>query len=68
MDTLKLADSAKRYYEKTKAKSVYHGWEKFVLTNGIECIFVNADYEPSDGEAVFYLRTQNGNTVCELKK
>lgn len=68
MNTLELASVAKNYYDGLRAKSVFHGWEKFVVTNGSECMFVHSDYEPEPGEAMFYLCMRSGNIMCELKK
>ncbi len=65
---LELSSTARKYYEKLRAKSVYHGWEKYVLTNGEESMFVDASYEPVSGEAVFLLQTRSGQTMVELKK
>lgn len=68
MNTLELAKVAKSYYSRLCAKSVFHGWEKYVVTNGSECMFVHSDYEPGEGEVVFFLCLRNGNVMCELKK
>ncbi len=68
MNTIELASIAQRYYMGLVARNVVQGWEKFVVTNGKDCMFVHSDYEPSEGEALFFLCMRNGNVMCELKK
>ena len=68
MNTLELAKVAQIYYEKLKAPSLAQGWDKYVATNGKMCMFVNSDYEPQKGEAVFFLTVRNRNVSCQLHK
>lgn len=58
MNTLQLARKAQEYYEILRASSLVNGWEKYVLTDGHSCIFVDSSYKPAPGEAVFYLVTR----------
>lgn len=65
---MELASVAQAYYEGLKAPSLAQGWDKYVATNGTTCMFVKSDYEPQDGEAVFFLTVRNRNTSCQLYK
>ena len=68
MTTLELSKVAQAYYEGLKAPSLAQGWEKYVATDGEQCLFVKSDYEPKEGEAVFFLTTRNRNTSIQLWK
>lgn len=68
MNTLELAKVAQAYYDKLKAPSLAQGWEKYVVTDGKTCMFVKSDYEPKQGEAMFFLSVRNRNTSCQLYK
>ena len=68
MNILQLSQAAQDYYDSLKAKSLVHGWEKYVATDGSHCLFVRNDYEPSENEAVFYCVVRNRNTMCQLHK
>lgn len=68
MDILRLAKIAQTYYDSLKAPSLAQGWEKYVVTDGETCMFVKSDYEPQEGEAVFYFCVRNRNTYCQLHK
>lgn len=68
MNILKLSAIAKAYYESLKTPSMPQGWEKYVVTDGTNCLFVKTDYQPQPGEAVFYLVVRNRHTLCQLYK
>lgn len=68
MNVLQLAQVAQEYYEGLKAPSLAQGWEKYVATNGMTCMFVHSDYNPQPGEAVFFLATRNRQVSCQLYK
>jgi len=68
MTILQLSKHAQSYYDRLKAPSLAQGWEKYVATDGTTCLFVNSNYEPQSGEAVFFLSTRNRNTMCQLYK
>lgn len=68
MPIIQLSKVAQAYYEGLKAPSLAQGWEKYVATDGEQCLFVKSDYEPKEGEAVFFLAVRNRRTMCELKK
>ena len=53
MDLLNLSKVAQAYYDGLRAISLAQGWEKYVVTDGTTSMFVNSDYEPQPGEAVF---------------
>jgi hypothetical protein len=55
------------HYENLRSRNLVSGWEKYVLTNGNECLFVDSNYLPQKGEYLFYCTTRNGLTLCELK-
>lgn len=65
MNTLQKAAVATRYYESLRA-NIVQGWEKYVLTDGEHCMFVNRCYQPAAGEAVFHLATRSRQTMCQL--
>lgn len=68
MNTLELASVAQAYYEGLRAPSLAQGWDKYVATNGQQCMFVKSDYEPQKGEAVFFLTVRNRKVSCQLHK
>lgn len=68
MNLLNLSKVAQAYYEGLRALSLAQGWEKYVVTDGTTSMFVNSDYEPQPGEAVFYLSVRNRRTMCQLYK
>lgn len=68
MTILELSKKAQDYYNGLRALTCASGWEKYVLTNGETCMFVDSNYEPQAGEVVFYLQTRMRNTMCELHK
>ena len=65
---LQLSKTAKAYYESTWPKNFYSGYEKYVLTDGKETTFVRNDYVPGPGEAVFYCKAINQNTIIQLHR
>lgn len=65
---LKFAKVAEDYYNGLKALSCAQGWEKYVVTDGEQCAFVKAAYEPAPGEVVFHCMIRNRKTMCELYK
>lgn len=65
MKTLDKAAVAQSYYESLRA-NIVQGWEKYVLTDGKNCMFVNRTYQPAQGEAVFYFATRARQTMCQL--
>lgn len=68
MTIIQLSRVAQAYYEGIKAPSLAQGWEKYVATDGEQCLFVKSDYEPKEGEAVFFLTTRQRKTSVQLWK
>lgn len=68
MTILQLATVAQAYYEGLRAPSLVQGWDKYVATDGKQCLFVKSDYEPKDGEAVFFVTTRQRNTSIQTWK
>lgn len=68
MTIIQLSRVAQAYYEGLKAPSLAQGWEKYVATDGEQCLFVKSDYEPKEGEAVFFLTTRQRKTSVQLWK
>lgn len=68
MDIIYMSNRAVYYYDSLKKKNLPAGWEKYVVTNGQNCLFVKSDYIPKKNEAVFYLQTRNFRTLCQLYK
>lgn len=68
MTIIQLSRIAQAYYEGLKAPSLAQGWEKYVATDGEQCLFVKSDYEPKEGEAVFFLTTRQRKTSVQLWK
>ena len=68
MTIIQLSRVAQAYYEGLKAPSLAQGWEKYVATDGEQCLFVKSDYEPKEGEAVFFLTTCQRKTSVQLWK
>lgn len=65
---LKLSAVAQDYYENLRSRSMLHGWDKYVATDGEHCMFVHSDYEPRRNEAVFFITTRNRSTSVQLHK
>lgn len=69
MTILEKSKKATEFYDSYKAKTLWTGFEKFVATDGNDCMFVNSDYDPENDEiCVFKLDTRNGKTGCQLYK
>lgn len=68
MTIIQLSRVAQAYHEGLKAPSLAQGWEKYVATDGEQCLFVKSDYEPKEGEAVFFLTTRQRKTSVQLWK
>lgn len=68
MNLAELSDVAKKYYIRVKEPSTVQGWEKYVLTDGTNCVFVKSNYIPKQGETVFFLQMRNCNVMCQLYK
>ena len=68
MDVLQLSAVAQAYYEGLRATSLAQGWDKYVATDGKQCLFVHSSYEPKEGEAVFFLTVRNRRVSCTLHK
>lgn len=65
---LPLAAKAQEYYAALIDSSIVQGYEKFVATNGVTCVFVDSDYNPEAGEALFRLCVKHSNVSCALVK
>lgn len=59
---------AVEHYESFKKNKLRNGWQKVIVTNGVDCLFVNRGYNPGEDEYVFILETRNNITYCELLK
>ena len=68
MKLLELSAIARQYYDGLRSKNLAQGWEKYVVTEGTQCMFVKSDYQPEPGEAVFYIVVRNFNTSVQLYK
>ena len=68
MNLLRLSSTAQAYYEGLRAPSLVQGWEKYVVTDGTQCMIVRSDYQPEPGAAVFYIVTRNGKTSVQPYK
>lgn len=68
MKLLELSSVAQAYYEGLRAPSLAQGWDKYVATDGLHCLFVHSDYQPQPGEAVFFITTRNRQTSIQLYK
>lgn len=69
MSILKLSAKAQAFYEASRSKSLYSGFEKNVLVrdDSDSCLFVDANYAPQPGDTIFRCRTINQNTAIDLK-
>lgn len=63
MTIFQLAKKAQDYYESIKSQTISHGFTKFVLTDGEQCLIVSDQYRPVQGETLFKCETRNGNTL-----
>jgi len=68
LSQLQKAKIATDYYENYRSKTLVSGFEKVVVTDGYNTMFVNSDYEPKGEEVVFKLDTRRGQTGCQLYK
>ena len=69
MNILELSKKAQSFYENTRSKSLYSGYEKNVLVREDynNCLFVDTNYQPQPGDTIFRLRSINGKTAIDLK-
>lgn len=63
-----LATAAHNHIMDVAPRNIVSGYQKYVLTNGTMCIFVERDHSPSPGEAVFECIILNGNISVELHR
>lgn len=69
MTTLEKSKKAIEFYELYRSRTLVSGFEKFVATDGNNCMFVSSEYEPENQDIkVFKLDTRNGNIGCQLHK
>ena len=66
MNAIQFGVTAKEHYESIAPGNVSHGWEKYVCTNGSDCIVVRSDYKPKAGEMIFLCSIRNGVAMVEL--
>lgn len=67
MNLLEKSAIAQKHYESVRSKTLVHGGEEFVATDGINCLIVGRDYIPETADIiVFKLDTRNMLTKCEL--
>jgi len=66
MNALLFAQVAKDHFEAIAPKNILHGYEKFVVTDGVNCLIVRSDYRPRAGEIVFHCSIKNGIPCAEL--
>ena len=66
MNALLFAQVAKDHFEAIAPKNILHGWEKFITTDGVNCLVVRSDYRPKAGEIVFHCIIRNGLPSVEL--
>ena len=69
MNILELSKKAQNFYESTRTKTLFSGYEKNVLVreDAENCLFVNSEYVSQPGDIIFRCRTINQNTVIDLK-
>lgn len=69
MSILSLSAKAQKFYESTRTKTLYSGYDKNVLVRNDHdnCLFVDSNYLPVPGDTIFRLRTVNQQTVIDLK-
>lgn len=63
-----MAALVQRYASEIAPANVVHGWEKYILTDGENCVLVGKDHSPNPGEAVFDVRKRNAQIVVELHR
>ncbi len=66
MDAIQFSKIAKDHFESIMPKNISNGWEKFVTTDGLDCLIVRSDYRPKPGEIVFHCSIRNGIASAEL--
>lgn len=66
MNALLFAQVAKDHFEAIAPKNIVNGYEKFVVTDGVNCLIVRSDYRPKAGEIVFHCSIKNGIPCAEL--
>lgn len=70
MNILELSERARNFYENTRSRNLYSGYDKNVLTREDfeSCLFVDSNYKPQPGDYLFRLATINGQTKIDLKE
>ena len=66
MNAIQFGQTAKEHYESVAPGNVSHGWEKYIATDGANCLIVRSDYRPKPGEMVFLCAIRNGTPMVEL--
>ncbi|WP_421794922.1 hypothetical protein [Haliscomenobacter sp.] len=66
MNALQFGQKAKEHFESIMPGNITHGWEKYVATDGENCLLVRSDYKPEPGQMVFLCSIRNGIACAEL--
>ena len=66
MNAIAFGQTAKEHFESIMPGNISNGWEKFVVTDGVNCLIVRSDYRPKAGEIVFHCSIRNGIACAEL--
>jgi hypothetical protein len=69
MNILQLSERAVKFYEASRPRNLYSGYEKNVLVrnDSESCLFVDARYMPATGDVIFRVSTINQATKIDLK-
>jgi len=68
MTVLQKSVVARNFYEALKSSNIVSGWEKFVLTDGENCLFVDNAHQPILGETVFACQIRKGVVHIQLHR
>ena len=66
MDVLKFGQRACDFFDSTAPKNIMWGYEKYILTDGQDCVIVRSDHKPEPGKMIFLCSIKNGIACAEL--
>lgn len=66
MNAIQFGATAKEFFESFMPRNIVHGYEKYIVCDGVNCVVVRSDFRPQPGQMVFLCSIKNGLAVAEL--
>jgi hypothetical protein len=66
MNAIIFGATAKDFFESFMPRNIVHGYEKYILCDGSDCVVVRSDFRPQPGQMIFLCTIRNGVAMVEL--